>query len=217
MSGNGRSGTTVVWDLGNVLIPWDRTLALTAALGDPSLAQHLSATVFTMELNAVVDAASDRRALLETVESVSPGSSWIVEAYLDHFEHSLGPVIDGSAALLEELAGKNVRCVGLSNFSALTFKGTTERYPILARLDGILISGEVGVTKPDPHIFGLCEQRFGLDPEQLVFIDDSPVNVEAARAVGWDAVLFTDPSQLRSQLLARSLPVSPGEHGPRSS
>jgi 2-haloacid dehalogenase len=207
----------VVWDLGNVLIPWDRTLALTAALGDPAEARRLSATVFTMELNAVVDAASDRSGLLEEAERMRPGSSWVVEAYLEYFGHSLGPVIDGSAELLEELTDENVRCVGLSNFSALTFRGVPERYPILTRLEGILISGEVGITKPDPCIYRLCEQRFGLDPEHLVFIDDSPANVDAARSVGWDAIVFIDPSQLRSQLLARSLPVSPGEHGPRSS
>ncbi|MCZ7630437.1 MAG: HAD family phosphatase [Microthrixaceae bacterium] len=207
--------TTVVWDLGNVLIPWDRTLALAAAVGDPVEARHLSATVFTMELNALVDAASDRRALLDEIERVSPGSSWIVEAYLDHFEVSLGAVIESSAALVEELTDNDIRCVGLSNFSALTYRDVAKRYPVLARLDGVLISGEVGITKPDPRIYRLCEQRFGLDPERLVFIDDSPANVEAASALGWDAVLFTDPSLLREQLLERSLPLAAGENGRR--
>lgn len=217
MSAHEHGGTVVVWDLGNVLIPWDRTLALGAALGDTAEALRLGTSVFTMELNAVVDAASDRSRLLDAAERVSPGSSWVVEAYLEHFAHSLGPVIDGSAALLQELADKQIRCVGLSNFSALTFRGVPERYPILDRLEGILISGDVGVTKPDPRIYRLCEQRFGLDPEHLVFIDDSPANVDAARVLGWDALLFTDPTTLRAQLLERSLPVSPGAHGRPSS
>lgn len=205
--------TTVVWDLGNVLIPWDRTLALAAVVGDPAEARHLSETVFTMELNAIVDAASDRDALLDEVELVSPGAAWVVDAYLDHFELSLGPVIESSAAVLEELTDNDIRCVGLSNFSALTYREMTQRYPVLTRLEGVLISGEVGITKPDPRIFGLCEQRFGLDPERLVFIDDSPANVDAARTLGWDAVLFTDPRLLREQLLERSLPLTVGEHG----
>lgn len=206
-------GTTVVWDLGNVLIPWDRTNALTAALGDASQARRLCATVFDMELNALVDAASDETTLLESVELVRPGSSWVVKAYLEHFEASLGPVIDACAALVQELTDNRIRCVGLSNFSALTFTGMPERYPILTRLEGTLISGDVGITKPDPAIYRLCEQRFGLDPDHVTFIDDNPANVHAALALGWDAVQFTDATALRAQLVSRSLPVAPDDDG----
>lgn len=210
MSTTDRANTTVVWDLGNVLIPWDRTLALEAALGDPTEAVRVSETVFTMELNAVVDAASDTQSLFEEVERVSPGSSWAVEAYLEHFAHSLGPVIDGTARLLDELVARGVRCVGLSNFSGITFEGVPERYPILERLEGVLISGEVGITKPDPAIYRLCEQRFALDPRHLLFIDDSPANVDAARRAGWKAVLFSSPERLRAELFERGLPVAAG-------
>lgn len=199
---------TVVWDLGNVLIPWDRTRALEVAFGDASEARRLTEQVLTMELNALVDAASDRSALLESVALLSPGSERVVEAYLDNFAHSLGPVIEGSAAIVEELCDAGVRCVGLSNFSGITFTGVPQRFPVLERMEGILISGEVGVTKPDPAIYLACARRFGLRTGEIVFIDDSSANVHAARELGWDAVQFTGTQHLRAALVERNLPLA---------
>ncbi len=198
---------TVVWDLGNVLIPWDRSRALEVAFGDATEARRLAEQVLTMELNALIDAASDRTALLESVALHSPGSEEVVEAYLENFAHSLGAVIEGSAAILDELCDAGVRCVALSNFSAITFAGVPQRFPVLERMEGILISGDVGLTKPDPAIYLACARRFSLRSDETVFIDDSPANVAAARELGWDAVHFTDPQHLRAALVDRHLPL----------
>ncbi len=197
--------TTVVWDLGNVLIPWDRSRALEAAFGDRTEARLLAETIFTMDLNDIVDAGSNRDEILATVDEIRPGAVPIVAAYLDYFNHSLGPVITGSAQLLEDLSARGVRCVGLSNFSRVTFGGVPDRYPVLGLLEGILISGDVGFTKPDPRIYRLCEHRFDFGPGEVLFVDDNEANVDAALVLGWDAVRFTDPEALRSILTERGL------------
>ncbi len=132
-------------------------------------------------------------------------SGWVVDAYVEHFGQSLGPIIDGSARLLAELSDRGTRCVGLSNWSAVTFNGIPQRYPELDLLEGILISGDVGLLKPDPEIFVHCEELFGFSAEQAVFIDDSGPNVRAARERGWDAVLFEGPEKLRGDLERRLL------------
>jgi 2-haloacid dehalogenase len=69
----------------------------------------------------------------------------------------------------------------------------------------VLVSGEVGLAKPDPAIFRLLAQRFGVDPADAVFVDDSPANVTAAREVGFDGIVFTDATALRRDLVARGL------------
>lgn len=212
----GQDHPTVVWDIGNVLIPWDRSAALLRATGDPVEARRLAESVFTMELNDVLDAGDDLDEVLESCERISPGSATVVESYVRHFGHSLGPADPHCRAILEELQGAGVRCVGLSNFSAITFEGVPQRYPVLGLLESILISGEVGVTKPHERIFELCESRFGLDPLSIVFIDDNPDNTSAAAARGWDAVTFRGAERLRRELASRGLPVEPTPPGAAS-
>ena len=71
--------------------------------------------------------------------------------------------------------------------------------------DGLLVSGEEGIAKPDPAIFRLLLDRFGLDPAATFFVDDSEANVATARELGIDAVRFTGPRRLRRELVARRM------------
>jgi hypothetical protein len=72
---------------------------------------------------------------------------------------------------------------------------------------GGVFSGDVKFLKPEREIYEVLAMRYGLDPEQTVFIDDSAANVEMARAFGWHAIHCTSPAALPSQL-QRYLPVS---------
>lgn len=203
--------TVVVWDLGNVLIPWDRRKALGRAIEDPEEVERLAEEVFTMEVNGHLDAGLAVEEIRAIVERDHPGHGWVLDTYLEHFAHSLGEPIPESVTALEALVARGVRCVGLSNWGAVTFEGVPERYPVLSLLEGIVISGELGVLKPDPRAFRHCEQRFGFRPRQALFIDDSPANVRAARDLGWDGVVF-EPAGLDHELRRRHLlppPVGP--------
>ena len=195
----------VVWDLGNVLIPWNRRGAMLAATGDEERARSLAAEVFTLEVNDLLDRGAHPDEIKAAVEHASPGHAWVVDAYIEHFRASLGPQMEGSARLLGRLLDAGHRCVGLSNWAAITFEGIPEQYPALAGLEGIVISGELGFTKPDPRIFAHTERRFGFTAAQATFIDDSQANVAAAAAVGWDPILFTDAAALEEALGQRRL------------
>jgi 2-haloacid dehalogenase len=71
---------------------------------------------------------------------------------------------------------------------------------VLSSLDGILISGDAGVAKPDTRIFDAFVRRFAVRPSRCVFVDDAPANVHAARRAGFPAVWYTDPEALRTTL-----------------
>jgi epoxide hydrolase-like predicted phosphatase len=73
-------------------------------------------------------------------------------------------------------------------------------YPIIDDFDGVVISAEVGVMKPDPKIYRLAAENVGVDVTEALFVDDVMENVEGARAVGMQAVHFTDPELARQQL-----------------
>jgi 2-haloacid dehalogenase len=195
----------VVWDLGNVVIPWDRRAALARFVDDPAEVERLADEVFDLETNLHLDRSTDADEVRAALEERHPGHGWVLDGYLENFRHSLGAVIAGTEALIDDLLAAGVRCVGLSNWSALSFDGVPDDYPVLGRLDGILISGEVGVTKPDAAIFRHCEERFGFTPAQALFFDDNAANVAGARAAGWDAELFRTPGAARDAVRARGL------------
>jgi len=84
---------------------------------------------------------------------------------------------------------------------------TRSRFPFLDEFTGTLISGDVGIGKPDPAIFRKFLHRFGLAAESTVFIDDSPANVAVARSMGFEAIQFESASQVRRDLISRGFPL----------
>src|SRR5215469_2971199 len=95
-------------------------------------------------------------------------------------------------------SGQPLYC--LTNFSAETYPPTFQRFESLRWFRGVLVSGEVGVIKPDRHIFELLLERFAIDPKRAVYIDDAAANVDAARPFGIHAIHFTTATNLRAEL-----------------
>jgi 2-haloacid dehalogenase len=108
-------------------------------------------------------------------------------------------------AIMRELKDQGVALYALSNFNDETFAIIEPRHEFFAWFDGTVISGREGIVKPDPAIFRLLQDRFGLAPADAVFVDDSPVNVEAAMRCGFDGIVFSSVDELRSGLMRRGL------------
>jgi len=116
--------------------------------------------------------------------------------------------IPGTVDVLAELrAAGGLRLLALSNWSAEMFPVALERFDFLGWFEGIVISGDVGVNKPDRRIFQILLRRYRLEPATTVFIDDSAANVEAASGLGMIAVRYTSARQLRGQLRSLGLTV----------
>src|SRR5690606_38951097 len=99
------------------------------------------------------------------------------------------------------------RVLALTNWSRETFPMARERYDFLHWFEGILVSGEEGLVKPDPAIFRRLISRFDVDVSRAIFIDDSMRNVNGARQVGLEAIHFENADKLRRDLRALGLPV----------
>ena len=195
----------VVFDLGGVLIDWDPRRLYRKLLADEAAVEEFLATITTPEWNAEQDRGRPfAEAVAELVER-HPAHAASIAAYHERWTEMLGGEIPGTVAVLAELRDAGVPLYALSNWSAETFRLTRGRFPFLAWFDGLVVSGEEGVTKPDRRIFELLLERFGLVPAGTVFVDDSPANVAAARAVGMDAVRFHHADGLRRALAARGL------------
>ena len=194
--------SAVVFDLGGVLIDWDpRYLYRQLFDGDEAGMERFLAEVCTPAWNAEQDAGRPWTEAVELLVQEYPQERERIEAYHARWEEMLGGAIDETVEVLRELQDRPVRLFALSNWSAETFPIARRRYPFLGWFDGIVISGEVGICKPDERVFRHLITRHAIEPETTVFVDDSNVNVEAARGLGMMAIPFTGGHELREELV----------------
>lgn len=115
--------------------------------------------------------------------------------------------VPGMEALLQDLKRAGYRLFLLSNTSA-AYHRFRPQVPGIALFDGELVSADVGLVKPDPAIFRLACERYGINPSESAFIDDTPINAEAAHHVGMMAFIFEgDADALRTQLRATGVRI----------
>jgi 2-haloacid dehalogenase len=196
----------VVFDLGGVLIDWDpRHLYRKLFVGDEGAMEHFLANVCTHEWNRGQDAGRSFAEGARLLKAEHPDKAELIDAYGARFDEMMPGPIAGSVDILAELKALGTPLYCLTNFSAETYPPTFERFEFLRWFRGILVSGEVKVIKPDPRIFELLIERFAIDPERAVYIDDVAANVTAARPFGIHAIHFTSPAALREELVALGL------------
>lgn len=126
--------------------------------------------------------------------------------YPERHRLTIAEPIEGTWDLAQRLAENGHALYAITNWSAESWQDALETHPRLAdRFHDIVVSGREKMLKPDPAIYRLLIDRNGLAAADCLFIDDSAANVEGARAVGMDAVLFTDPAALERDLNDRWL------------
>nr|UXE45248.1 hypothetical protein Hi04_10k_c4586_00006 [uncultured bacterium] len=195
----------VVFDVGNVIVRWDPRALYTKIFPDPAERDWFLAHVCTMAWHIRTDAgvsfAENERELVDRF----PEHEAAIRAWRERWWEMFSGPIPETEAVIEDLAARGVPMFGLSNMSAETVEGTLAMSPAFARLTELIVSGREGLVKPDPRIFELTAHRAGLAPAELLFVDDSAINIGSAAAVGFDIHHFSDPASLRPALAQRGL------------
>jgi len=199
--------STVIFDLGNVLIDWNPRHLYRKIFADVAEMERFLAEVCHPEWNERQDAGRSWAEAIAEAIARHPTYEAQIRAYRDRWDEMLGGPIEDTVALLRDLRDCDVRLLALTNWSQDTFPIALERYEFLRWFEGILVSGGVGLIKPDPAIFRLLIERFSVDVPRAIFIDDSPRNVQGAREVGLRSIHFTGAATLRAQLRELGLPV----------
>ena len=197
-----RPGRSIaVFDLGGVLLDWNpRHLYRKLFAGDEAAMEHFLATVCTHEWNRCQDAGRSFAEGGRLLTAQHPDKVELIDAYGARFDEMIAGPIAGMVEILAELRDRGTPLYGLTNWSAETYPPARERFAFLSWFRGILVSGEVGVIKPDPRIFEVLIERFAINPENAVYIDDVEANVAAAQSFGIHAIQFTTPARLRREL-----------------
>jgi 2-haloacid dehalogenase len=198
--------TTVVFDLGGVLIDWNpRHMYRKLFNGDEAGMERFLSTVCNQDWNEHQDAGRLIADAEAELIARHPEHEARIRAYYGRFDEMLAGAVDGTVAILEQLHARNVPLYALTNWSAETFPHALKRFAFFERFRGIVVSGRLKIKKPDPRIFAHLVATHDLIPAETVFIDDAPKNVEGAKAAGLQALHFTHPERLAADL--RSLGV----------
>lgn len=192
---------TVVFDLGGVLIDWNpRHLYRKLFGGDEAAMEHFLSEIASFEWNHEQDAGRSISEGIELLVQRHPDHADMIRAYRDRWLEMIDGVLEGTVDILARLRAKNVPLYALTNWSAETFPIAQQHFDCLSWFKGVVVSGAEKIAKPDPRIFAILIERFGLEPASTVFIDDQPRNVAAAAKAGLVALHFIDAPKLEADL-----------------
>jgi 2-haloacid dehalogenase len=194
---------TVVFDLGGVLVDWNPRYLLGKVMpGREAEMETILADVLNHEWNLERDTGDSWPAAMERAKAEHPEWSELFDIYTERWPETLGGSHKDTVSILRELKAQGTPLYALSNWSAEMFPHAEERFDWLELFDGIIVSGRIGMVKPDREIFDHMLQTFELSAEDIFFIDDNEPNVIAARSYGIRTHHFSGADGLRSELEA---------------
>ncbi|MEX0601374.1 MAG: HAD family phosphatase [Rhodothermales bacterium] len=192
---------TVVFDFGGVLIDWNPRYVYREIFdGDEDRVEWFLTNICTPEWNARQDAGRSMEAATKALVARFPEHEEHIRAYYDRWEEMIGGAIEDTVEILRSVRDGPLGLYGLTNWSAECFPVALEMFDFLDWFEGIVVSGEVGLIKPNEEIYHHLVDTFDLSPSSTVFIDDSAANIETARALGFAGIHFTGADRLRSDL-----------------
>lgn len=192
---------TVIFDLGNVLIKWDPRNLYRKVFVDPGAMEYFLSEICTPEWNLQQDAGRTWAEAIEERIEKFPAYESEIRAFFDRWEEMLGGAIEESVYLLKSLhQSGDYKLLALTNWSAETWPIAWEQFEFLQLFEGIVVSGQEKLAKPDEAIYQLICDRYHVEPSRALFIDDSSANVIGAQKFGLNAIQFESANQFKHDL-----------------
>ena len=190
----------IIFDFGNVICPWNPRRLFDAYFGDREKSDWFVNTVCPITWHSRVDKGEPVAEVVADRKRMFPEWSKEIDMYFDEWEKMFGPETPGMYEYVKSLKERGLHVYGLTNWSTELFPRTEKDFPCFTLLEGYVISGAEKLLKPDPEIYLRLIDRYCLKPEESVFVDDNPANVEGARKVGMKAVQYVTLEQAMEEL-----------------
>lgn len=191
---------TILYDFGAVIMDWNPHYLYDEYFQDKDKSEWFLSNICTGTWNSQMDAG--KPLVQGTEELVAKYPEWEKEIrmYYGEWTRMIPGCIPGMVDFVTDFKKRGFKAYGLSNWSAETFSWVKNKFPVFSLLDGIQLSGEIKINKPDSRFFELAIDQFGLIPENCVFIDDNPANLEAAARFGIRGIQFRNADQARAEM-----------------
>ncbi|MEP5936765.1 MAG: HAD family phosphatase [Erythrobacter sp.] len=195
----------VVFDVGRVMFQWQLRALFEKLIEDSAECDWFLENVITEEWHFQHDRGVPLAEMLPARIAEYPDQALRIAAYAARFNETVPGSVPGTLAIIEELHQAKVPLFCLTNFGDELFAAFRATQPVFEMFEDIIVSGEERVAKPNPRIYEIVEQRSGLPGRSLIFTDDNPANIAAARDRGWHAHLFSDAPAFRAELVKLGL------------
>ncbi len=193
----------VIFDVGRVLFDWDLRHLFAKLINDRDELEWFVTNVVTPDWHFQHDAGRALAEMLPERKAEFPEHAALIDAYAARFNETIPGPVPGSLELVERLDAAGVPLFAITNFGHEFWEGFRPTQPVFDRFRDIIVSGTERLMKPEPAIFRLAIDRFGIDPAGALFVDDVAKNVAGAESVGIAGHVFVDATTLERELVAR--------------
>ena len=191
----------VVFDFGGVLLDWNPRYFYKSIFNDDQKMEYFLQNIATSTWNAQMDKGRSFEECMKELAEQYPEYKDPIMLYRKGWETMLkGPIESGIRVLDAVMNAQKFKVYGLTNWSAETFPSTFNKYKFLQKFEGIVVSGEEQMIKPEKGIYLTLIERYNLVPEETFFMDDNIQNVETALSRGINAVQFTGTDKNLEQI-----------------
>lgn len=194
----------LIFDFGGVLIDWNPRHLYKNIFADKAEMEFFLNNICTFQWNLNQDAGHSLSEATKELQAEHPEYTKEIEMFYKDWVQMLGGEIFENTGLLKPLKAK-YRLFGLTNWSAETIPVAYGLYPFFKELEGIVVSGEEKIVKPDPAIFKILLNRYQLEAAESLFIDDNLNNIIAAKELGFFTIHIKDDTRLDQELIKLGL------------
>lgn len=195
-----RNITSVVFDIGGVLIDWNPRHLFRKVFDSEEEMEWFLSNICTYEWNVQQDGGKLFSVATAELSALFPEYSDKIAMYYGRWTEMLGGEIEETVKIFRELKSAGMPLYALSNWSHEAFPVAYERYSFMKEFDGLVVSGYEKLLKPDHAIYRVLMERYNVNPAESVYTDDNMDNAAAAGELGFYAIHFQSPDQLRREL-----------------
>ena len=194
----------IIFDFGGVLVDWNPRYLYADHFANKEAMEAFLHTVCTEDWNLEQDRGRSLAEGTQILQQQFPDHHDKIQLFYDQWPVMLKSDIPGTVALLYQLREK-YNLYGLTNWSAETINIAYQRFPFFKEFDGIVVSGEEKMIKPDKAFFNVLLTRYNIQAESAVFIDDNIKNIRAAEEMGFHVIHFESAVILEQKLQSMNM------------
>ncbi len=197
---------TFIFDIGNVMIKCGSIYLLKDWLNlSDTKSQELLSTALHPSWIAELDLGKPFDiAVKERIKCYPEHKEYILN-YANHWDKTIDSIDDKTIEIINNLISNNYKIYALSNWPAEKYYLLKEMLPILHKFDGVIISGNIGIKKPSPKIFDFIIDKYNIQPQCSIFIDDLDENILSAKKFGFNTHKYNNSENLHNYLTKKVL------------